>query len=171
MVIKITAQIFGLCAMAAFFSVYQQSDRGKLLKSKLFADVFWVVHYIMLGAYGGAVPNFVGIFRELVFINREKLKWANKIIWPVVFIVFNLLLGVCTFSSPINILPVIASTFVTISLWNRKPNITKLISVPVLAAFIAYDFFVGSWAGIVNESLSLISIAIYFYKKLQGEIK
>ena len=82
----------------------------------------------MLGAYGGAVPNFVGIFRELVFINREKLKWANKIIWPVVFIVFNLLLGVCTFSSPINILPVIASTFVTISLWNRKPNITKLIS-------------------------------------------
>lgn len=81
MVIKITAQIFGLCAMAALFSVYQQSDRGKLLKSKLFADVFWVVHYIMLGAYGGAVPNFVGIFRELVFINREKLKWANKIIW------------------------------------------------------------------------------------------
>lgn len=153
--------------MVALFSIYQQKERRKLIKSKLFADICWVIHYIMLGAYGGAIPNFVGIFRELIFINREKTKWANRMIWPIVFIVLNWLLGIRTFSSPINILPIAASTFVTISLWNRKPNITKLISIPVSMTFMIYDFFVGSWAGIANESLALISIALYFIKNKQ----
>ena len=140
MVIKIAAQIFGLGAMAALFSIYQQTDRKKLIKCKLIADICWVIHYVMLGAYGGVIPNFVGIFREFVFVNREKKKWADSVIWPIIFVAFNWLLGISAFSSAINILPIAASTFVTISLWNRKPNITKLISIPVSIAFMVYDF-------------------------------
>ena len=164
MPVKIIAQIFGLCAMVALFSIYQQTDRRKLIRSKLFADAFWVVHYVMLGAYGGAIPNFVGILREFIFINREKKKWANLIVWPILFVAFNWLLGYFTFSSPINIMPIAASTLVTISLWNRNPNITKILSIPVSMTFMVYDFFVGSWVGIANESLAIVSIIIYFIK-------
>ena len=33
------AQVFGIMAMVALFSVYQQEERKKLLRSKLIADV------------------------------------------------------------------------------------------------------------------------------------
>ena len=74
-------------------------------------------------------------------------------------------LGISTFRSPINILPIAASSFVTISLWLDNPRLTKLISLPVCTAFFIYDFSIGSYVGIVNESISIFSIALSFIKE------
>ena len=65
---NILAQLFGIGAMIALFSVYQQSERKKLIAAKLCADVCWVIHYLLLGGIAGMIPNFIGIFRELVFM-------------------------------------------------------------------------------------------------------
>lgn len=162
--INIIAQIFGVGAMVSLFLIYQQSNRKRLLYCKLSADICWVIHYVCLGAFGGAIPNFSGIFRELIFMRRDEKRWAGYPFWPFVFIAFNLLLGLRTFSSPINILPIAASACVTVSLWLRRPTLTKLISVPVSLTFLIYDIFVGSWVGVVNETLAIISIILSFAK-------
>lgn len=159
------AQFFGLCAMAFLFSIYQQNKREKLLLCKLGADVCWVIHYLLLGAYGGMIPNFVGIFRELVFVKRESKAWADSSVWPIIFVLINWALGLRTFSSPVNLLPICASSVVTVSLWLKRPDLTKLLTVPVCICFLIYDIFVGSWAGVVNESISILSIIIYFIKR------
>lgn len=164
---NIIAQLFGVGAMAALFTAYQQKKRRGLIISKLCADVCWVIHYLCIGAYGGMIPNMVGIFRELVFVKRDESKWANCAVWPVLFILLNWGLGISTFKTAINILPITASTFVTISLWYRKPHITKIISFPVSAAFLIYDCFVGSYVGIANESIAMLSIILYFVKHIK----
>ena len=159
------AWIFGLGAMAALFSIYQQTGRKRLLICKLCADVCWVVHYFCLGGYGGMVPNLVGIFRELVFVKRDQKRWASGVWVPIIFILLNWGIGISTFSRPINIIPIVASTFVTISLWLRRPRLTKLISVPVSLAFLVYDILIGSYIGMVNESIAILSIIISFIKE------
>ena len=159
------AQIFGIGAMISLFMIYQQSSRKRLIFAKLCADICWSVHYFCLGAYGGIVPNALGIFRELTFMQREEKRWANKPFIPIIFIIINWGVGFFTFSSPINILPIAASTFVTISLWLRKPVLTKIISIPVSLTFLIYDIFVGSHIGVVNESIAIISIIINFIRE------
>lgn len=159
-IIKIAAWIFGIGAMFFLFCIYQQKERKKLIVCKLCADICWSVHYLCLGAIGGAIPNFVGIFRELVFVNRKEKNWADKVIWPIFFILVNLSLGTVTMNSYINLLPIIASAFVTVSLWLKNPLLTKIISFPVSCSFLIYDIFVKSYLGVFNESLSLISIII-----------
>ncbi|MBQ7720572.1 MAG: YgjV family protein [Clostridia bacterium] len=131
---------------------------------KLCADVCWAAHYFLLGAYGGMIPNAVGVFRELVFMQRDKKSWAGKPLIPVIFILINWCVGISTFISPVNIMPIAASTFVTVSLWLRRPKLTKIISAPVSVTFLIYDLIVGSWIGAVNETAALISIAAYFIK-------
>lgn len=157
---KVTAQLIGVLGMTALFLSYQQTERKKLIGFKLTADIIWVIHYLMLGAIGGAIPNFVGIFRELVFIQRsnENKKWAKSPAVPVIFIVINWVLAIVTWKSALSLLPICASTFVTISLWVKNPKLTRMIGAPVSLAFIVYDVFVGSWIGIINESVALISI-------------
>lgn len=167
---NILAQIFGIGAMVSLFLIYQQKSRNKLIFAKLSADIFWVAHYFCLGGYAGMIPNFVGIFRETVFINRERKKWANLIIWPILFILINWALGFRTFNAWYNLLPITASTFVTISLWINNPKITKIISIPISTAFLIYDIFINSYIGIINEAISICSIVIYFLKQ-KGENK
>jgi len=161
----IIAQIFGIGAMISLFLIYQQKSRKRLICAKLSADIFWVAHYLCLKGYAGLIPNFVGIFRELIFINRKDKKWAGGIIWPIIFIIINWSLGFRTFNSLFNLLPITASTFVTISLWIDNPRLTKAISLPVSLCFMIYDFYIGSYIGIINESIAIGSILISFFKE------
>lgn len=156
------ALLFGVGAMLCLFLIYQQKSRRNILLCKLGADICWVVHYLCLGGIAGAIPNGLGIFRELVFLHRKNKKWASS---PCLFILAGWALGISTFRSPINILPIAASSFVTISLWLDNPRLTKLISLPVCTAFFIYDFSIGSYVGVVNESLSIFSIALSFIKE------
>lgn len=162
---NILAQILGAGAMVSLFLIYQQKERKKMIAAKLSADIFWVAHYWLLKAPGGMIPNFVGIFRELVFINRKSKKWASLIIWPIIFILINWGLGIKTFTAWYNLLPLTASTFVTISLWLDNPRLTKLMTIPISLAFLIYDIFVSSYIGIINESVSIGSIIIYFIRE------
>lgn len=166
---KIIAQVFGIGAMVALFLTYQQKKRERIIIAKLCADICWVLHYWCLGGIAGMIPNAVGIFRELVFINRKNKKWANVVVWPILFVLINCGLGFSTFCSAFDLLPIIASTFVTVSLWIDNPRLTKIISLPVSLAFIIYDFFIGSYVGIVNELIVIASIIIFLMKK--GNLK
>ena len=156
--------IFGVGAMLALFSIYQQKTRKGIILSKLAADVCWVIHYLCIGGIAGAIPNFVGIFRELVFANRKKHKWADHILWPVLFILINFGFAIRTFHSPFNILPIAASALVTVLLWIDNPLLTKVLSIPVCVSFMIYDIYIGSYIGIVNESVSILSILIFLIK-------
>ena len=162
-VLRLVAQLFGACGMAFLFLSYQQTQRKRLIACKLGADVMWVIHYLCLSAFGGAIPNFVGIFRELIFMQSEK-KWAKSPVWPVLFILINWALAISTWPSTITLLPICASTCVTISLWVKNPRITRMIGAPVSVCFIIYDIFVGSYIGIINESVALISIISSFIR-------
>ncbi len=162
---KLIAQFFGLGAMISLFLIYQQKSRKKILLSKLCADICWVIHYLCLGGTAGMIPNAVGIFREIIFLFRKKQKWAKSLLWPAVFIAINWALGFGTFHTWYNLLPITASSFVTVSLWIDNPKLTKIITVPICTAFLIYDIFVGSYVGIINELISIASIVIFFSKE------
>ena len=158
------AQGFGIGTMISLFLIYQQKSRKGILICKLSADVFWIAHYFCLGAVAGMIPNFVGVFRETVFLNRKTKRWASSPVWVAVFILLNFSLGIASFKNWYDMIPIIASSFVTVSLWIDSPNLTKSISLPVSASFLTYDVFVGSYIGILNESISILSILLYFFK-------
>lgn len=166
---NILAQILGIGAMVSLFMIYQQKTRKGILISKLSADAFWVAHYLCLGGYAGLIPNAVGIFRELIFMHRKNKKWAGLIIWPIIFVIINWVLGFRTFNSWFNILPIAGSTCVTIALWIDNPRLTKAICLPVSVCFMIYDFFIGSYIGIVNEAIGITSIIIFFVKEFIKE--
>ncbi len=161
--------ILGIGAMISLFVSHQQKTRKGILVGKLCADLFWSAHYVCLGAFAGMIPNFIGIFREVVFINRRQYKFAGKSIIPIAFILANITLGIISFEEWFDILPILASAFVTFSLWINNPRLTKSISIPVSSAFLIYDVFVHSYMGIINESVAIISIIIFFIKNGRKE--
>lgn len=161
-VLNITAQIIGFCGTYMLITLYQQNDHRKLLIKKLFADILWFIHYLLLGAWAGSIPNLVGILRESLFITN--CKKTNSFVLPLIFISINWGLAILSWDSSLSALPICASTLVTISLWVKSPSLTRILSIPVCITFIIYDIFVGSYAGILNGTLSLFSIAVSIFR-------
>ena len=161
---KIVAQLIGVVAMCSLFYTYQQKDRKQILLGKLVADASWGIHYLLLGAYAGMIPNFVAIVREFVFMQRGKKKWASGIWVPIFFIIVNFSIGVWTFKVWYNVLPIVGTMVVAVALWIKNPKITKMILFPVAVAFLIYNIFIGSYIGVINEIVGLFSLILYFIR-------
>ncbi len=159
---NILAQLLGIGGTVMLLTLYHCKTRRKMLWHKWSADLLWSAHYLCLGAIGGAIPNMVGVLRESVFLYDKP--WTRRKFLPAVFIVINWCVAFASGVNSYSFLPIAASTLVTVSLFVEKPTLTRLLSIPVCTAFLIYDGLVGSWAGMVNEALSLVSIVTALIK-------
>ena len=147
----IIAQVFGLLGIVGNILIMQQKSRKMLLRFKLVSDVLWTLHYLFLFAYSGFAICLISVFREIVSINRKTHKWADCVVWPILFIsaaVGSALLTTC------------ASILAIISFWIGKPKLSRIMAFPIGACMITYDVLIISIVGTINESLAIVSAIV-----------
>lgn len=154
---EIVGQIIGGGGIAVNMLTLQQKTRRALLICKLVADILWFAHYMLIGAYSGAGICVVAVFRELIFIQRRNKKWADSIIWPIIFICAVIVSGIITWRGAISLLPTFASSLSVILFWIGIPKISRRFAFSTCAAMLTYDILSGSISGIINECLALVS--------------
>lgn len=167
--IEITAQIIGIVAMFFNLFSYQQKTRKGAIICQLFGTILFTINFFMLGATVGAIMNFIGALRAVIFINKEKLK-ADHVGWFIGFTVVYLASYVLTFTvldkepTAVNFilefLPVIGMVATTHSYRLTDAKAIRkfgLISSPVWLIYNIANFSVGA---IICEVLSLVSIII-----------
>lgn len=152
---------FGVAGVIANFMIYRQKDRKSLLYKKLFSDIIWCLHYSLIFAVSGAITCGISICREIVFLNKEH-RWAKHKIWLAIFIALNAVALFFTWKGVYSILPGCSAIVSIIVFWIGKPNLTRCVQIPISVAFLIYNIMVGSYFGIINELLSLISIFTFF---------
>ena len=166
---EIIAQIIGIVAMFFNLFSYQQKTRKGAIVCQLFGTILFTINFFMLGAIVGALMNFIGAVRAVIFINKEKLR-ADHIGWFIGFTVIYLLSYVLTFTvfgkepTEVNFilefLPVIGMVATTHSYRLTDAKAIRkfgLISSPVWLVYNIANFSVGA---IICEVLSLGSIII-----------
>ena len=175
---EIIAQIIGIVAMFFNLFSYQQKTRKGAIVCQLFGTILFTINFFMLGAIVGALMNFIGAVRAVIFINKEKLK-ADHIGWFVGFTVVYLISYVLTFTAfgkdptAINFilesLPVIGMIATTHSYRLTDAKSIRnfgLISSPVWLVYNIANFSVGA---IICEVLSLASIIIGMIRLDRGK--
>ena len=128
-------QIIGLALIIWNFFIYVQKSHEKILIFKCAGDLMSVVQFAFCGAYTGAALNVVMAFREIIFLNKTKHKWASGKIWLYIFIALIFLSPFVTSKEPIlsalwllNVLPAFGSSLAVVGLYNENTLITKTLS-------------------------------------------
>ncbi len=156
---NIIAQIIGFCGLALNGLSFQQKKRKGILSFQICAAAMFIVHYILLGAYTGAVLNFLGLLRSLVFINNDK-KWAKSPAWLGVFIVVFSVASVATWVDWYSFLPATAMILTTVSYWLKNETKIRLVTFPSSPCWLVYNIITGSIAGIATEAVVMISLIV-----------
>lgn len=152
------AQVVGFAAMLSAIICFQQKSRKNILLWQLIVCSLWTLHFIILGVATGTAINALQVVRAIIFNFKEKKKWAQWSGWLYVFIALTIASGVVTWEGPLSILPVIGTSFSTISLWMKKPLTIRLLTFPVSITWGIYDFASNSLAGGFNEIFCIISL-------------
>ena len=91
---------------------------------------------------------------------KETKPWAKRKAWPYLFILLFVLVSLITAKSFIDFLPALAQIFGTAAVWQSNPRTIRFIMLVPRPLWFVYNFFVGSYAGIVTEIFILISVLV-----------
>lgn len=139
---RYAAQIFGLLALCASLIIYRQKKRQKLLYFKLFQDVMWLTHYLLLGTASAAATSALCITRSAVYANSHRRFFALRI-WIPIYIVLYAASAVLTWSSVFSIFPALSSILSSIGFGMRQPRHTKIIALFASACTLVYNIAVA----------------------------
>lgn len=175
--LNLLAQIIGFGGTALTIIAYQQNKRKRILGCTVISAALFVIHYIILGAYTGAIMNILAGTRSLVFMNNTK-KWAKSKVWVAVFMVIYTVACIATWDKWYSILPLIAMLLTTVSNWFQSEKKIRFLTFPSSPCWLVYNILNASYAGIITEIFvmsSLIIAIIRFdlkkYNKTKGEVQ
>ena len=75
---KLIAQIFGIVAVLLFALSYQPKKRTSIIILNATSRVLYVLQYIMLGAFAGAVLDVMGLIASVIAGQKRKFNDKNK---------------------------------------------------------------------------------------------
>ena len=159
-VIYLISQIVSIIATLFLLFSYQMKKHRSIVLMQSMASLLFGLQYLMIGLYGGALCNFVGMIRSFAYSYRTKSKFVDNIMCPIIFSIAFAAVGYFTYETMLSLLPICAmiiSSFVT---WNPKTQQLRALTLPTSAMWLIYNIICGSVSGIVTEIFCEASIII-----------
>lgn len=161
MTIQLIGQLLGFVSTALFLLSFQFKQNKQLFALQLGSFAFYVLHYFLIGAIAGCVAMAINTARCVVMYFFNDKKWAAWKGWLWIFLALYLANAIYTWEGFISccpcaaLWPVCSPTGAVICGKIRVVNL--ILGSPT---WLVYDAFTGSIAGIISESLCMLSILI-----------
>ena len=165
----ISSQVCAIVAAIFVATSFFAKNKKLVLLSVIFGSFFYAAHYLLLGAYTGAIIDALSALRGIWFyFNTKAGKKFDYISLSVCSIAF-IAGGILTYKSWPDIFTILAAINTTIATW--QPSICFYRWACIVGSFfwIAYSHLCHSMFGFVEEVLLLIleivSVIVYYVDK------
>ena len=185
---EIIVQIIGFLGTAFLLISTQFNTHGKIMIFKTLGSFSFCMQYLLMGAYTGMVMDIVGTIRNIVFAYNVRKGKSNKF-WIYFFSTITVVAGVTTLILTwstlvervswisggnktialilaifVSIISIVAKLLSTVAYAFKDPYRIRMLTLPTSAGWLVYNVVVFTLAGIINESLTLISILIAMWR-------
>ncbi len=157
---KLWGEIVGMIALVESFLIYLSNKRDRILVLKFVGDVLWVVNYLLLGGFTGAILNGLSMLRELLFYQRDKRPFFAHTAWLFVFWALTLVSSALTYAGPISLLPMIGNLLSTAGFYCLRTGRARIILTASYAFWLSYAVALANYSAIVSASIALLSILV-----------
>ena len=158
----ILSQIFTVITYGLLAATYYAKDRRNILIINFLSIIANGVAYLLLSAWSGLAMCVVALIRNIIFLvdekqngKRDKINKTDVIILIILYAI-SIISAIFTYEGFLSLLSVIATMLYTLSVWQKKTNIYKLLGIPIGVLWIAYNVYVMSIFGTILETVLLI---------------
>ena len=153
----IIIQAIGFLGTIIFFLSYQCKSNKNLFRVQFISYFLYTMHLLMLGAVTGGFSYILNTIRSLC-LGRKNDFLKGKFMCGVICILQMITLYF-TWDGVMSILPIIANIAATIGGYTYNGKTIRMVGMLINSPlWIIYNILVGSWAGIMDEIVSEISM-------------
>lgn len=156
----IIIQLIGYLGVAGFILSGIQKKRKAIVACSLIGRISFVIHYVLLGGFSGAVQNGIGGIASFISSKRGKAPFNSKYM-PVFIIALTIIGGIFTFDPAkplVSILPTVAMIFQNTAIWLKKGKDIRIWSLVGLPFWITYNILSNSIPAITSDILTAVSL-------------
>ena len=167
------AQAVGIVAMFVFVLSYQQKNAKSIITWQMIGTLLFTLNFFLLGQYLGAILNFIGFIRAVLFLQKGKLH-TDSFGWLIGFTLAYLGAYVLTFTVfnteptlPNFILqccPVLGMFFQHLGLRNEDTRKIRAFCLVGSVAWLIFNCVAFAIGAILCESFNIISIIVAFIR-------
>lgn len=152
-------QGIGFLGIACSVLAFQHKQYRRLVGLRAATELFFGIQYLLLGAYSGAAADFLGCFRNWVFLDCDRKGKPLKV-WRFLFCIIFVGVSVLTWAGPKSLLSAVAKVASTIAYGSSNPRLIRLITLCSSGCWLIYNSLVFSIAGVLGEVITLSSVII-----------
>lgn len=161
-------QLLGILGVTAFLLSYQQKKCKHIILTNTISRVFYILQYLLLGAFSGAVLDVMGALSS-VAASKKHLPFV-KARYKVFFWVVNgmvILVGVllsAVSQNLLDLLPLAGVLLQTSAFWLDDEKVIRRISLMGTPFWFTYNFLNAAYGSAVGDVLTMISILVAMIK-------
>lgn len=159
-IVYLVGQFIGFVAIAVAFLSFQVKDKSKILAFQALASLVWSIHFFMIGAFAGAILNFIAISRNLLYSKRKDWKWLNGVWLPTVFSVIVSFVSIMTRETWFDVILLPSTILSSYSYCLGSERTIRNSSVFVSLTWLVFSIINISVSGIIAEAFNLTSLTI-----------
>lgn len=158
---KLIAQITGILAVILFLLSYQQKKRLNIITFNAISRMLYIVQYILLGAFEGALLDVLGTISSVAAQNKEKSFIKKHIRTIVVFINCVMVAsGLVLYKDIFSLFPVVGVMLHTSAFWISDERIIRKVSFLGSPFWLIYNLASCAYGSAIGDILTMLSIGI-----------
>ncbi len=160
----VVSQIIGFTAVGLYLLSYQLKKRRQIVWVTCISNALYVLQYILLGAFSGAVMDFMSTVSSFLAAKkndepfRHHTRWlaaSNMIIIAVVGLISAFLQR-----EWIELLPIAGALFQTGGLWFEDEQTIRRFGLCSAPFWLVYNYISQAYGAAVGSVIAIVSITI-----------
>ncbi|MBR5280512.1 MAG: YgjV family protein [Clostridia bacterium] len=161
-------QIIGFLAVATFLLSYQQKKRKQIILLNVTSRVLYILQYVLLGAYAGAVLDILGAFSS-VLAGKKHTPFMRKylrIILPAVTAVMvaaGVTIAILN-RSYLDLFSLVGVLLHTSAFWMDRERAIRVVSLLGSPFWFVYNLMSRAYGSALGDILTMGSILIAMFR-------
>lgn len=165
--------------LSIFFYVMsvQFKKKKQILIFQILASIFYLLVYIMVGAWSGVSIKIIDSLKNIIFINYEDKKSNKNKDIPIGYLLFFIglliFVSIIFYDGVLSLLPLIINIALFISTYFKNPKYIRLVMIITGICWGIYNLYVAAYLLIIGNVLEVTSaiISVFRFKKEDNKIK
>jgi len=159
------AFLLGILAVITFLLSFQLKSRRNILIVNLTSRFLYILQYLVLGAFEGAVLDFMGFLSSFVARYKEKPFFARHFIWIIGIINLCLVaVGLVLYENIFSLFAIFGIVFEVTALWLTREKNIRILSLVAAPFWLVYNFVNGAYGSVIGNVLVIVSILVAMFR-------
>jgi hypothetical protein len=158
-------QLIAIVALIVFTGSFHSISRKKILLWQIVSIILWGIHYSLLGAWAGTLLISINGLATILFLYKDDYRWLRSVWVLAIVLAVSIVATIATWKDYSNIFALLGLASIIIAKWQTEIRRIRTISIFASMFWIVYDVYVGSWGGILSETVIILSIVVSLMRK------